>query len=216
MPNEQRSYSIVDRFCFIFDDALRALQDNPRITARDYPAENLDQVILTESERKHSAACMRINHAGEVSAQGLYHGQSLACHSPVLRAEFSTAAIEEGDHLAWCSQRLTELNSHKSWLTPFWYFGSFALGLSAGMVGDRWSLGFLAETETQVMRHLDQHLTEISPKDHSSILILKQMKIDEEQHRDHAINQGAAVLPNSIKRLMQLMSKVMVKTAYRF
>jgi len=209
-----RDYSFIDRLCIAFDDALRAMQTNPRVTAREYPANNIPEISLNESDRKHAASCMRINHAGEVAAQGLYHGQSAASRSETLRGEFAKAAIEEGDHLAWCSQRLAELQSRKSFLTPFWYVGSFAIGFTAGVAGDHWSLGFLAETETQVMKHLDKHLAEIPEQDHRSRAVLNQMHDDETKHRDHAIEKGAALLPYPIKKLMRVMSAVMVKTAY--
>ncbi|MDX1901616.1 MAG: 2-polyprenyl-3-methyl-6-methoxy-1,4-benzoquinone monooxygenase [Gammaproteobacteria bacterium] len=209
-----RNYSIMDQMCLALDDALRAVQNNPRTTAREYPAARLPEAEMTPVEQKHAAACMRINHAGEVSAQGLYHGQSWTSRSQTLRANFAAAAIEEGDHLAWCTQRLFELGSRKSLLTPFWYAGSFMIGVTAGIAGDRWSLGFLAETETQVMKHLDKHLNEIPNTDQRSHAILKQMQIDEGEHRDHAVEAGAAHLPSPIKKLMQFMSAVMVKTTY--
>lgn len=215
MTNERR-YSTLDQCCFAIDDALRTVFDHPKTTGRIYPAENIPPTVLSDTNRKHSAACMRVNHAGEVSAQGLYHGQSLVSDSSELRVSLQQAAIEEGDHLAWCTQRLKELNSRKSWLTPFWYTGSFVIGFLAGIAGDRWSLGFLAETETQVMQHLDKHLNEIGIKDHASRAILQQMQTDETKHRDHALNQGAADLPQFIKKLMHFMSWVMVKTAYYF
>lgn len=215
MTNERR-YSTWDQCCFAIDDALRTVFDHPRITERPYPAANTAPTVLSKTNREHSAACMRVNHAGEVSAQGLYHGQSLVSRSPELRISLQQAAIEEGDHLAWCNQRLKELDSRKSYLTCFWYTGSFFIGFLAGIAGDRWSLGFLAETETQVMRHLDKHLNEISTEDQASRAILQQMQMDETKHRDHALDQGAAELPQVIKKLMHFMSWVMVKTAYYF
>jgi ubiquinone biosynthesis monooxygenase Coq7 len=157
---------------------------------------------------------MRINHAGEVAAQGLYHGQALVSRSDTLQQKFEAAAIEEGDHLAWCSERLSALDSHRSWLTPLWYGGSFLIGALAGIAGDKLSLGFLAETETQVMTHLEKHLATLPAEDQKSLAILQQMHEDEKEHRDAAITAGARELPASIKKLMRGISAFMVKTAY--
>lgn len=207
-------YSFSDRLCLLLDNALRATAGEPRTTGRPSPAANVPDASLSDSQRRHAAACMRINHAGEVAAQGLYHGQALVSHSETLRHQLEEAAIEEGDHLAWCSERLKALDSHKSWLTPFWYAGSFLIGVVAGIAGDRLSLGFLAETETQVMKHLEKHLDGLPPEDEKSLSILQRMHEDEKQHRDTAIDSGGAELPWGIKKLMGLASAIMVKTAY--
>jgi ubiquinone biosynthesis monooxygenase Coq7 len=188
--------------------------DNPKTTGRKYPGQASMDTHFTESERNHSAALMRINHAGEVCAQALYHGQSIASRNPVIKQSMQQAALEEGDHLMWCRVRLLELSSHTSYLNPIWYMGSFVLGLSAGFMGDKWSLGFLAETEKQVVDHLDKHLTLLSSDDPRSTDILKQMQIDETEHRNAAIDAGAIALPSFIKKSMQWASKIMVKTTY--
>jgi ubiquinone biosynthesis monooxygenase Coq7 len=213
MLNDRR-YSTVDYFCFGVDQALRAILNNPKTTGRPYPAQTEIESTLTETKRKHSAALMRINHAGEVSAQALYHGQRIASRNQDIKQKMLQAAYEEGDHLAWCQKRLFELGSHTSYLNPLWYLGSFTIGLSAGLINDQWSLGFLAETETQVVEHLDHHLKEISAEDQRSISILRQMQLDEAKHRDTAIDAGALILPLPVKKLMRLTSKIMVKLAY--
>lgn len=214
--SNNRHFSKLDELCLRLDQALKSLCGKPATTERQYPAQNIPEPNLDEAERKHAASLMRINHAGEVCAQALYQGQGLVSKSPDVRAKMQHAAIEEGDHLAWCSKRLTELNSHTSYLNPLWYVGSFAMGVSAGLVGDKWSLGFLAETENQVVKHLHSHLTLLPTQDEKSYKILQQMQMDEAQHRDDAINAGAAELPTFVKKLMQFTSKIMVKTTYWF
>jgi len=212
----QRHYSFFDQLCLGIDQALRALSDTTKTTDRPYPARNETESLMTLEQRKHSAALMRINHAGEVSAQALYHGQGLASRSEAVKQKMQQAALEEGDHLAWCRTRLFELGSHTSYLNPLWYVGSFTLGLTAGLVGDKWSLGFLAETEHQVVKHLEGHLKILSNQDHKSYKILQQMQQDEALHHDEAVKAGAALLPTFIKKLMHFTSKIMVKTAYWF
>ncbi len=212
----ERDYTLADRLCLALDDALRAMFDTPQATGRASPAKNMSEPLLTEKERQHAAGCMRVNHAGEVAAQGLYHGQGMVSRSPVLRAQMAHAAREEGDHLLWCSQRLAELGSHRSMLTPFWYGGSLLIGVCAGLAGDRWSLGFLAETEEQVMRHLSRHLASLPSADIKSRSVLEQMQQDEAAHRDEALEAGAVDLPQGVKKMMGWFSAVMVQTAYRF
>jgi len=211
-----RRYSALDQLCLGFDQALRAIAGHAETTARPYPAKNEQESELTPEQRKHSAALMRINHAGEVCAQALYHSQGLVSRGHAVKEKMRRAAIEEGDHLQWCSSRLAELSSHTSYLNPFWYAGSFAIGLTAGLIGDKWSLGFLAETEQQVVNHLEQHLTLLPAEDKKSLKILQQMHHDEAEHRDDAVHAGAAVLPRWVKKLMRFSSKLMVKTAYWF
>lgn len=209
-----RNFTKLDSLCLRIDQALKAVCGHSATTGRQYPAKGLTEPSLNESERKHAAALMRVNHAGEVSAQALYHGQGLVSRCTDVRDKMQTAAVEEGDHLAWCSQRLTELGSHTSYLNPLWYAGSFAIGVTAGLVGDQWSLGFLAETENQVVKHLEKHLSLLPNQDDKSAQILQQMQQDEAQHRDDAIKAGAAQLPTFVKQLMSFTSMVMVKTAY--
>ncbi len=196
------------------DQALRAVCTTAKTTTRAYPAANEPEPELTSAQRTHAARLMRINHAGEVSAQALYQGQGLVSQRPEIKEKMQQAQIEEGDHLAWCNQRLIELGSHTSYLNPVWYIGSFAIGLTAGLIGDKWSLGFLAETENQVVHHLETHLQLLPANDYKSYKILQQMHHDEATHRDDAIHAGAASLPSWIKKIMRFTSKIMVKTAY--
>lgn len=209
-----RHYTPIDRFCLGFDQALRAICGNLVTTSRSFPAEHVEESELTPEQIKHSAGIMRINHAGEVCAQALYQAQGLASRCKEVRDKMERAAIEEGDHLAWCSLRLSELGSHTSYFNPFWYMGSFAIGLTAGLVGDKWSLGFLAETEKQVVNHLSKQMQLLPSQDARSYTILEQMQADELQHQNDAIDAGAAELPSFIKKIMSLTSKVMVKVAY--
>lgn len=209
-----RNYTKLDQICLGLDQALKSVFGNAITTERPYPANKIKEPDLTHEQRQHSASLMRVNHAGEVCAQALYHGQGLVSKRADVREKMEQAAIEEGDHLAWCAQRLTELGNHTSYLNPFWYAGSFAIGLTAGLVGDKWSLGFLAETENQVVKHLESHLKLLPPQDEKSVTILQQMQQDEAQHRDDAVKAGAAELPSFLKKLMSYASKMMVKTAY--
>src|SRR5271156_3741638 len=190
----ERDYSLLDKFCLGFDQFLRAVADNPKTTGRASPGGKEKGQPLSATETKHVAGLMRINHAGEICAQALYHGQALASRGTETGEKLNQAAIEEGDHLAWCSQRVAELGSHTSYLNPLWYLGSFVIGLGAGMAGDKWSLGFVAETEKQVVKHLKSHLKELPEHDHRSMRILQQMQEDEEHHRQEALKLGAANL----------------------
>lgn len=210
-----RHYSPADKFLMHLDTGLRTVLGRPQTTERPNPAENIEDAELTESEKDLAGRLMRINHAGEVAAQGLYEGQSLTARLPEIRDKMERAAMEENDHLAWCESRLYELGSHKSVLNPLWYGGSLAIGALAGLAGDKWSLGFVTETENQVVRHLDSHLAQISEKDNKSRAILEQMKEDEGHHATAALHAGGAELPGPIKKFMGLTSKVMTRTAYR-
>ena len=210
-----RHYSPADKFLMHLDTGLRTVLGRPQTTERPNPAEDIEDAELTESEKDLAGRLMRINHAGEVAAQGLYEGQSLTARLPEVRDKMERAAMEENDHLAWCESRLNELGTHKSVLNPFWYGGSLVIGALAGLAGDKWSLGFVTETENQVVRHLDSHLAQISEKDHKSRAILEQMKEDEGHHATAALHAGGAELPGPIKKFMGLTSKVMTRTAYR-
>jgi ubiquinone biosynthesis monooxygenase Coq7 len=214
MNNHPRQYSKLDQFCMSMDEALRGASGKASPMRRAYPAATVPEAALSTHERKQSAALMRVNHAGEVCAQALYHGQSLVSRDPIIQQQLQLAAIEEGDHLAWCRLRLAELDSHTSYLNPLWYMGSFVIGLAAGLVSDSCSLGFVAETETQVVKHLESHLENLPANDHKSAAILQQMQKDEAEHRDTAMQAGALELPLMVKKAMRLISKVMVKTAY--
>lgn len=212
----QRHYNILDRLCLGFDQAVRALTDNAKTTGNAYPAQGVQEPELEDKQRRHSAALMRINHAGEICAQALYHGQGLVSRTNATQQKMQQAAMEEGDHLAWCRQRLDELGSHTSYFNPLWYLGSFCIGMAAGMIGDKWSLGFVVETERQVIRHLEGHLQTLPSEDQRSYKILEQMEKDEARHRDEALAAGARELPEVIKQGMAFTSKIMVKTAYRW
>ena len=209
-----RNLSPVDKLIMQADSALRTLFGDPPISGRPYPAEEQPDNELSEKERKHASGLMRVNHSGEVSAQGLYQGQALTARLPEVREKMEEAAIEENDHLVWCEQRLAELGASKSLLNPFWYTGSFLIGATAGIVGDKWSLGFLAETEHQVVRHLDGHLRSLPDQDERSRAIIEQMKTDEAKHATTALHHGGAALPGPVRKLMGLMSTVMTRTAY--
>jgi 3-demethoxyubiquinol 3-hydroxylase len=166
-----------------------------------------------EDQRRLAAGLMRVNHAGEVAAQGLYHGQSLVARDPAVRGLLEQAAREETDHLAWCEQRLQELHDRPSLLQPFWYAGSFAIGVAAGLVSDRVSLGFVAETERQVERHLESHLQRLPPEDARSRAIVEGMRADEQAHGELAARAGGMSLPRPVRLAMQMASRVMTGTA---
>lgn len=212
--NHPRHFSKSDEFCIQLDLVMRTVFGRAKTTDRLNPAAETVEPVLTMEQRKHAAALMRINHAGEVCAQALYQAQGIVSRNKEVQKQMAQAAIEEGDHLAWCSQRLFELGSHTSYLNPVWYAGSFVLGLAAGLVGDKWSLGFVAETETQVVKHLENHLTSLPLEDQKSFKILHQMREDEAIHRDAALSAGGEMLPPFIKKLMGFTSKVMVKMSY--
>lgn len=209
-----RDYSPIDRLLMHADTALRTIAGKPLVTRRDYPANEIDDCEFEADERTRVACLMRINHSGEVSAQALYQGQALTARLGDVREKLEQAALEENDHLAWTENRLNELGDRTSYLNPVWYAGSFAIGAFAGAIGDKWNLGFLAETEHQVVRHLEQHLEKLPEQDKRSRAILEQMKIDEAKHATTALDHGGAELPTPVKKLMAAMSKVMTKTTY--
>ena len=209
-----RHYSAFDQFISQADHALRTVLGKPGVTERSSPAAGINDSKLNDEERKHSAGLMRVNHAGEVSAQALYQGQALTARLEEVRASMERAALEENDHLAWTEKRLDDLGDRKSILNPLWYAGSFAIGAFAGAIGDKWSLGFVAETEHQVIKHLDEHLDRLPASDARSRAILLQMKEDEAHHATIALEGGGAELPWPVKKIMQAMSKVMTTTTY--
>lgn len=204
---------VPDSLILHFDRALRTLFA-PAASRRPHPDAGLPEAALTDAERRHVAGLMRVNHSGEVCAQALYQGQALTARNPDIAQALQQAADEETEHLAWCERRLNELNSHKSLLNPLWYTGSFTLGVLAGALGDRWNLGFLAETERQVEGHLDGHLQRLPAQDAKSRAIVEQMKADEIRHAETAIALGGAELPLPVKLAMKLTAKVMTQTAY--
>jgi ubiquinone biosynthesis monooxygenase Coq7 len=209
-----RRYSFVDKLICHVDVAMSTLLAKPTQGERDNPASTIQEANLSEQERKHVAGLMRVNHVGEVCAQALYQGQALTARSPEIAEKMQEAANEELDHLAWCMARIKELDSHPSRLNLLWYTGALSMGLVAGALGDKWSLGFLAETEQQVVNHLESHFDQLPRDDKKSYAVISQMRDDEAKHRDMANEEGAAPLPVGIKKLMGLCSKVMTKVAY--
>lgn len=204
----------IERVILGLDRALRTLA-SVGAAERPNPSENVADAPLDDAERRRSAALMRVNHAGEVAAQALYDGQALTARLDTVRAAMQRSADEETDHLAWCRARVRELGGRPSLLNPLWYAGSFAIGAAAGIAGDRWSLGFVAETERQVVRHLDSHLEQLPADDARSRAILMQMRADEERHGTVAADAGGHPLPPPIRSLMRCTSLVMTRTAYR-
>jgi ubiquinone biosynthesis monooxygenase Coq7 len=210
------SLSRMDTFIREFDMALRAISGATR-SGRSNPADRLapDDGQLSADERRHVAGLMRINHVGEVCAQALYQAQKLTARNGDVRAQMDAAAREEEDHLAWCAERLRELDSRPSLLNPLWYAGAFAIGFLAGRAGDRVSLGFVAETEHQVEQHLSGHLERLPDADGRSRVILEQMRDDEIRHGDAARAAGGLPLPAPVRALMRGASRVMTSAAYR-
>lgn len=209
-----RHYTPFDRLVMNFDQALRTLAGRPLVTERPDPADGIEEAELSEVEKTESMRLMRVNHSGEVAAQALYQGQALTAKLPEVRERMERAAAEENDHLDWCEKRVHALEGHLSYLNPLWYTGSFAIGATAGLAGDKWSLGFVAETERQVIEHLGEHLKKISPNDRKSRAVLEQMKIDEAHHGELAKAAGGAELPAPVKALMGATSKIMTGIAY--
>lgn len=201
----------LDELISEFDRGLRSMTGVSRMSRPSILAELVE---LTPAERAHSAGLMRVNHVGEVCAQALYQVQKLATRSPSLQAVFNHAAMEEEDHLAWTAKRLEALDSRPSLLNPLWYTGALAIGLAAGRLGDRVSLGFMAETERQVEQHLDSHLDQLPVADRESRAIVEQMRVDEAEHGKSAMDAGGIELPFPARALMRAVSKVMTRTAY--
>lgn len=210
----QRRQSFVDRCLTEVDNALRVVMAEPK-PARPAPVAADNGATLTDLEQDLARRLMRVNHAGETAAQALYRGQALVTKDKELRQELLTAAAEEHDHLAWCQQRAEQLGGGVSRLAPLWYAGSFAIGVAAGLAGDKASLGFLAETEKQVTAHLEDHLERLSENDQTSRAILEQMRADEIQHSEGAMQRGGIDLPDPVKKIMAATSKVMTTVSYR-
>lgn len=210
-----RDYSLLDQILINLDRGVRTVLGTPPSTGRPSPAAGRPEAALSDQERDLAARLMRINHAGEVSAQALYQGQALTARLQGVRDSMERAALEENDHLLWCAQRIEELGGRTSALNPLWYGGSLAIGALAGWAGDKWSLGFIVETEHQVVRHLDAHLERLPTADARSRAILEQMKEDEAHHATTALAAGGAPLPQPVKVLMRLTSKIMTTAAYR-
>jgi ubiquinone biosynthesis monooxygenase Coq7 len=204
---------VIDALIPEFDKALRAVFAHAP-TRRSMPGEDLPEAELSEDEKRHVAALMRVNHCGEICAQALYQGQALSSRDPAVKRELDLAAWEETEHLNWTERRIAELGGRKSLLNPLWYAGSLAIGAFAGKCGDAWSLGFLAETERQVEGHLESHKASLPAQDRKSWEVLEQMKADEMRHAETASYYGARELPLPVRLAMKLSSKVMTRLSY--
>ena len=212
---EKRQYSRLDNIIMQIDAVLsESSKSHSEHIKREYPGGSVSESKLNEDEKKHISGLMRVNQAGEISAQALYKAQALTAIDNKLKETMKKSADEEIDHLDWCEQRLDELGGHTSYLSPVWYAGSFGVGLLAGFFGDKSNLGFIAETEYHVVKHLDSHIEQLPENDERSRVILEQMRDDELHHATIAETNGAENLPEGIKSLMNLVSKIMTKTAY--
>lgn len=209
-----RAHNTLDRLVGQLDQALHTVFGPTPMPVRSSPAKGKDDAGLKAMERELSGRLMRINHAGEICAQALYQGQAATARLAEVRGKMDQAAQEENDHLAWTGERIRELGSHTSYLNPLWYAGSFAIGALAGLAGDKWSLGFIAETEKQVVKHLESHLQRLPIEDHKSRQILEQMRDDEGRHATVAVESGGVPLPEPVRQLMRYASKIMTRTAY--
>jgi len=203
----------IDRLITNFDRGLRTLFA-PAQSVRSVPGEDLPDAPLPPGEREHAAALMRVNHTGEICAQALYQGQALTARGSEAQSALERAAQEETEHLAWTESRINELGGRKSVLNPLFYAGSFAIGAAAGLLGDRWNLGFLAETERQVVEHLDGHLRKLPAGDGKSRAIVAEMRLDESRHATTAVQHGASELPHPARAIMRIASAVMTRTSY--
>jgi ubiquinone biosynthesis monooxygenase Coq7 len=212
---ELRRFTLLDRLLIRAEHALTTSLAAGARAERENPARDTPDLVLDDAARRHAAGLMRVNHTGEVCAQALYVGQAAVARDPRTRAELERAAQEETDHLAWCGERLAELDSRPSLFNPLWYAGSYAIGVAAGLAGDGWNLGFVVETERQVEAHLAEHLESLPAGDERSRAILRTMKDDEARHADHAQAAGARALPAPVPRLMALTSALMKGIAYR-
>ncbi len=210
-----RKLSRLDRLLVGVNNALRTVAAPAGQSPRPNPAADLPEDDLDTAEKAHAAGLMRVNHAGEVAAQALYQGHAVVARDHSTEEDMRRAAKEEFDHLAWCEQRLDELGEQPSRLSPIWYAGAFAIGAASGALGDKWSLGFIAETEQQVVEHLTTHLDGLPENDKRSRAIVTTMRDEEEEHGDNARAAGAAELPEGIRQLMRMTARVMTTTAYR-
>lgn len=206
---------LIDHMINTFDTALRTVFTEAK-PSRARPDIHIEDDAIPEAEKSSAAALMRVNHVGEVCAQALYSGQAFTSRNPAIVKALKHAAEEETDHLAWCESRIKELGGRKSLLNPLWYAGSFTLGAVAGAVGDKWNLGFLAETEQQVSAHLSSHLDRLPAEDIKTRAIVEQMHADETAHAQEAHDLGAAALPLPVKKMMKISSSIMTNTAYYF
>ena len=210
-----RKLTPLDKLFSEIDKGLRAVHASGDGTGRSRPGKCEGDAELSETEKAHAASLMRVNHAGEIAAQALYNGQALGARKAEVRQRLQQSALEETDHLAWCRERVETLGQSVSRLAPFWYWGSFAIGLAAGLAGDRWSLGFIKETEDQVGEHLRGHLRDLPEQDECSRAIVEQMIVDEQHHGEVAMSLGGKTLPPPAPAMMRLASKVMTTLSYR-
>ena len=210
---DRQNLPTLDDLIVAFDKGLRTVF-SPAHSSRAVPGEELPHAELSPAERAHAAALMRVNHTGEICAQALYQGQALTARNSGARATLERAAREETEHLAWTGRRIEELGGRQSLLNPLFYAGSFAIGAAAGLLGDRWNLGFLAETERQVVAHLEGHLTRLPATDEKSRAVVAQMKEDEARHATSALEHGGAELPAPAKSALRAASRVMTETSY--
>ena len=204
----------IDALILGFDRALRTLAA-PAVTVRPVPGNDIPDCALDAEERRHVVGLMRVNHCGEVCAQALYQGQALTSRDSEVRDALRRAADEETEHLAWTERRIAELGGRTSLLNPLWYLGSLSIGIAAGLLGDKWNLGFLAETERQVESHLDSHLALLPEADAKSRAIVEQMRLDEINHAEMAVCYGAADVPQPVRFGMRATAKVMTGLSYR-
>lgn len=210
----ERGYTPTDHVFIQLDQALRTLFGYPATTGRPNPAATIEEAELDPAEQRRAARLMRVNHAGEICAQALYHGQAMASRTPRVRDAMQAAAAEESDHLVWCEQRIRALGGHTSVLNPWFYTGSLTLGALAGRAGDRWSLGFVTETERQVESHLEDHLRKLPERDHKSRAVLAVMRDDEVRHGEAARQAGGRDLPLPIRLAMKAVSRLMTRSTY--
>ena len=208
-----RNYHALDRLLIRASDMLAACAPAQATATRPYPAHG-DDAQLNAHARRRSGRLMRVNHVGEICAQALYHSQAATARSPAVRERMRRSAAEENDHLIWCARRMDELDARASMLNPLWRLGAFAAGAAAGVAGDKWNLGFVAETERQVVAHLARHQLQLPARDTRSRAIIAQMQTDESNHADAAVAAGAAELPRAVKILMKSAARVMTSTAY--
>jgi ubiquinone biosynthesis monooxygenase Coq7 len=212
---QERTLNAIDRLVSGVDSVLRGIAAPTPRSARPSPADAVPDAPLSARERRHSAGLMRVNHAGEIAAQGLYQGHAAVARGTKIADHMRVAADEELDHLSWCEQRLAELGAAPSRLRPVWYAGAFVIGAASGALGDRWSLGFVAETERQVAEHLTGHLDRLPVSDEKSRAVVAGMRTEEQQHGAKANKAGARELPHAVRLLMRMTAKVMTRTSYR-
>ena len=207
--------SVFDQFVVQADQALRTLAGSAPAPQRGSPGKHASESELSEQERRHAAGLMRVNHSGEVCAQALYQGQALTAKLPEVGQQMAEAAAEEIDHLAWCEERINQLDGRTSLLNPLWYAASFGIGAAAGLISDKLSLGFVAATEEQVCNHLQAHLDKLPENDHKSRAVIEQMLVDEKHHAESALDAGGHPFPRPVKKLMTLISGAMTASSYR-